>query len=440
MALKTRRLIEISKILSIAPVLLFFADPALADFRGLYGLGARSAAVAGSDRALGSDAFSLSSNPANISQSKNSQVSLGVAMTAPQFPKLSGIVVDNVEQGGSSSVVGESNPGIPNQGYFQFGVVSQLGPAWKVGLNFFAPIDKFIEAKSVDVYRPNYTLYDGNPQKLSLNFGVAREILPGLAIGIGGAVYYETSAVVVGRLNTAPQTSTFNVGATARPGIAPHLGISATIAENHILGLSYLGARDYRINAILENTINPWRPVPLNIAGGSSLFYDPATVNIAYAGHIGRFQIFTSLDYEVWSPYEGSAFKGVYQGFNINQAQVATPFKNIFVPRLGGSMILSSVFVLRMGYAYRPTAAPDPSLSAGNILDADRHVAALGLTYDTGTWDGFWTAPFLIDLNLQGHFLQNRIVTKPNATDIGAPGYTIGGSVIQTGLQISMAF
>jgi hypothetical protein len=192
----------------------------------------------------------------------------------------------------------------------------------------------------------------------------------------------------------------------------------------------------------LRNFITPgYTALPIEISGGSTLYYDPATINIGYGGRFGPVEVFTALDYEIWTPYSGSAFRGTFdKTVAFNQTPVPAPFKNIFIPRLGGAIDLSSVFVLRMGYAYRPTPAPDPSTTPANILDTDRHIGSLGMTYDSGTWNGFWPAPFVIDINLQGHFLQERHVTKMAAAGIGAPGYTIAGTVIQSGLQISMSF
>jgi hypothetical protein len=78
-------------------------------------------------------------------------------------------------------------------------------------------------------------------------------------------------------------------------------------------------------------------------------------------------------------------------------------------------------------------------ISTGNYLDPPTHEISAGLGFKFSHFLGY-AAPCALDLHLAYDLLVSSHVTKQDPSDIGAPGYDVGGHVLGGGTSVSLAF
>ena len=143
-----------------------------------------------------------------------------------------------------------------------------------------------------------------------------------------------------------------------------------------------------------------------------------------------------------WSDYKSPFGTGNINSFIFGAGTVDAGFKDIWVPRLGlewkeESTGLFREVAYRAGYFYHPSPVPDQKWNS-NYADSDRHgvSAGIGLGFENA-----WTESlFHVDIFGQWNRMVRRVVSKDRATNLGAPGYVVGGQIWLYGLAVSLSF
>ena len=107
-------------------------------------------------------------------------------------------------------------------------------------------------------------------------------------------------------------------------------------------------------------------------------------------------------------------------------------FRDVISPGLGIEVPVLSWF-LRAGYRYEPERLIDQDENS-NFLDTDVHLLSTGVGHTFGS--------LTLDAHLQYHQLVSKTIYKQNPEAIGykKEGYSIGGSLLNYGLTLSMTF
>lgn len=419
---------------------------ARADMQGLYGFGSSTAALAGANRARSLDAYAVATNPALMSKKDGIQLTLGYLGSVDQFDKIENVVVDNTTLGAGSVQTGKFNTDVPDVANYLIGAIFPVVHnkyRWRLGFIFQVPFDKIIENKTDDYYRPQFALYQTDAQRVNWSVGGSMAF-DKLSIGLTGTLYFKTNTNLVSRMPTgAGQSASANTAITIRPAIAPTVSLNYELGEGNDLSLFYTAAKDYRADFVVEAAIGLFtNPSPLNFNGNASLFYDPEVFSIGHAYRYSRWDFLTSVDYEKWSPYDGSMIKLDFTTFtsSLSQIRTNTKFKDIVVPRVGVTYDLENGQSLRLGYAFRPSPVPDQK-GDSNFLDSDRHIIGLGHSFKFGSLFGLVDGNFSFDSHLQAQrFVSKKVDKTGPSTTIGFPGYTIAGTVFSYGFALGTDF
>jgi hypothetical protein len=120
--------------------------------------------------------------------------------------------------------------------------------------------------------------------------------------------------------------------------------------------------------------------------------------------------------------------------------------QNIITPRIGHELNFGA-WIVRLGYAYKPSIFGSLPTGSGNYLDPPKHQAnaGLGLQVDQLTSMKF---PLRIDAHFSFHYLMVQNVVKNNTNEngegtsalmVGAPSYQAGGKILGAGVSLSTA-
>jgi hypothetical protein len=428
---------HLKRILIFTLMILGFSQNGFADLKSLIGPSVMGSALSGSNRIYSYDAFSLSNNVATSSDITEGLWSLNFIGGQSAFKDISNVVIDNTFTGGASVATGNISTNVSPTAMLLLGVVTPVFKShWlkpKLSFNIQSPIDKLAEVQTQDYYRPSYSLYKSDTQRLGFSLGGSLEPLENFSVGLGGSLFFTTASNVVAKMPTSGNTSSLNTNIAIKPALALLVGVKYKL-KNHHFGMHYSGAKDYRSTFDVETSIGVLSsPVPLNFTASNSLYYDPAMASVGYSFIGSALDIHLAVDYEMWSPFDGSIFKINYQTFTtqLSQTRPNSQFQDILVPRLGAVYKFDSKDIVAMGYAFRPSPTPELNKTI-NLVDSDRHI------FSAGYRKAF--EQFSLDAFLQGQSLIEQNVKKVVATDIGAPGYQVGGWFLAYGLGVNVGF
>ena len=145
-----------------------------------------------------------------------------------------------------------------------------------------------------------------------------------------------------------------------------------------------------------------------------------------------------------WSEYKNPVGTGNLNSFVFGNGNESAGFKDVTVPRVGVQHKLFAnglvkEYALRAGYFFYPSPVPNQTGNS-NFADSDRHAFSGGL--GLGVLNPWMEEDSLlhIDLFAQYNKLASRKVVKNRPTDLGGPGYTIGGNIWVYGLQTRLEF
>jgi long-subunit fatty acid transport protein len=202
------------------------------------------------------------------------------------------------------------------------------------------------------------------------------------------------------------------------------------------LGLSYRGKMDYRTVVDVDSQISLLAsPSDLIFTSTNSLFYDPDTIMAGWSLIDGANSYAVAAKLQLWAGYDGGVDRMVFKTFtgSFNSSLPDVNFQNVISLHAGLEHKFSRAR-LRGGYAFVPTPVPDQSGEL-NMLDSDKHEIYLGWGWSWNKW--FLDGALKLDLVVFYDYLVPKTVTKVLTTNLGAPGYQIGGSMYGYGATLT---
>ncbi|MBI4042334.1 MAG: outer membrane protein transport protein [Deltaproteobacteria bacterium] len=425
---------------SIAPIQLW------ANTGETYGLGSRVTSMGGAIGVSEPDAFGAFYNPASLTGSRETTISLGIFSADTHFEKISSVVVENDEVGHTKVVGDVSTDYAPTRGTL-FGFSAPLRKEFRrvsVGLSGFVPFERLLRMNTSEPFVPSYPLYENRTQRFSLYGGLGVEIFRDFSLGAGGAFFMNTAGKAYVRTNQSG-TPTLSMAMDVVPALAPIVG-GHYRRGLFAAGVTWRGVVDYHLDFVNEAETpaiaGGSTPLSLGFDSSSTFFYDPQQVSFgaSYWLFDQRILVASELSWQDWSRYESPLARFKSRGdIDFGNYEPASQFRDIWVPRFGMEYLLSPAWSLRGGYFFQPTPiAGNPG--SENLLDSDKHVISGGLGIHLPTFAGLIDAPLKIDLHCQYHRLSSRHIDKTDPDEVGAPGFNVGGSIWNYGVTLSSAF
>ena len=426
-------------------VLVFPAETAFASAPGLFGHGARSAALGQADIA-DADATTAPQQNAALVAETGQRARLGYTYG----------LVDLRINDRRAPVADVSGIDIGAQLGFR------LPASFSAGLGFAAhlPDHQIANIGFRPGTEPQFVRYEAVLQRASFDFAFALRRGP-IALGAGAAF-----AVDMGGAGTSFQLAQDGRGTYADASsditlawrVAPLLGLSVDLGRV-ALGLSYRGAlavgvlvqSDVRI-ALTDNPLNGTTHV--SVAGASG--WEPA--RFAWGGRVrvvSGLSVLGSLSWEGYHaapPPVANVTLDVALGTSPGRKEVSfvlPRFRDVIAPRMGLEWVgrqgkpgakrkpgdTALRYAARAGYSFLPSPVP-PQLGFTSYADASSHTLALGFGLGLGR---YWGVDLRLDLAAQLLLLTERAEQKasnalPNAY------YVVSGRVFHGTLSLEGAF
>ena len=406
-----------------------------------YGSGTTALGSAQGIRYTKKDLLSNYYLPAALTDIDEITYSFSLISSVENFKDLKSIVIDSVKYGSSTKSTGNVDTDTPDVNNLVLGFYMPSGKSNKAGLSVFAsmPVAKFLSVETQSAYYPQYMMYLSDSQRMngSLQFSWRTKQQWDLSFGLH--MFFSTGSTVVSRFPTStsgqPSSSNIDLKVDVKPSFAPSFSFRKKISEEDSVFFSFIGERDAKLAFKANNNVNVFvSPIPINVDGTSSLYYDPNLLNIGWKKSFLRGDLFTSLEWENWSTFKSSVMIMNISGTgSFEQLNVDSKFKDIFTPRIAWKSRGERSW-WTAGYAYRPSPVTR-SIDESNYLDSDRHVLGVSFNRRAKKVLGLYSLAHSWGVGLQWQHLNKRFVEKQEADSVGYPYYEIAGDVFSVGIH-----
>lgn len=384
--------------------LLALPAPARASEPDLFGMGARSGAMAGTGAADSEGYDATYSNPAGLVGPTRRRLTLGY-IGAQYHLHLDGArrPVDAT----NGLLIGADLP-------LPFGGV--LKDRIALGLGFYFPAGLINRARDGYPDQPRLALLDDRTQVVSVLVAAGVRITRRVTLGAGVLAL----AALVGEIDIRPVGGSITTVAEEQlvASYTPVVGARVQAASRLRIGLTFRGESRSRYDIEIKNNLGPALPIELptlRVAGTAQ--FDPMQIALEGALEVTRWlRLDAGATWKHWSSYDQP----------VDNATLGAPplpppgYHDTAVPRIAGEAHLERgrlELAGRLGYFFEWSPAPDGPDRV--LLDADRHVLTVGggLSYHGSAFS------FQLDLFGQWHHLADSSRVRG---DLGVFGATFG--------------
>ena len=420
---------------------------AFASFPEFFGSGITTASIGNQANRDKNDAANLYYLPALNAFADRVALNAGASMVATEFDPINNVVQTNSTNGetGETTTSGSVNVDYDPRTVGNVHIILPIRykDSGTIGLSYFSTLGKFAETDSGDPKLPEYVMYRSRYARTQLMLSYAFPWSENLAFSLGAHVGFQASAKVNTKVSLG---NDYGSSAGARTEIAPSLGAVLSAAyrtSEEQYGFSFQQEMKHNLETIATGDITDPPLTLINIGIESMIYYDPHIFRFSHARSIGSFDFFASLEYQLWENYKPPTIRVINRGGSVKASDDYEQLKlrNIFVPKIGMSLLATPSLKINAGLHYRQTPIESNFSDSGNSVDANSMVASGGLTYSFK----MFKKDMEIGGVLQYHKLEEVKVTKSSGQEngssgkkIGDPGYTVGGSVIMSQLGIKV--
>jgi len=414
----------------------------------VYGVGSRATAMGGAQGAAARDYTAIYYNPANLTLRTKTHFGFALQVVQPSLH------VD------SYGVEPEMEPILPGTNVtMNMGLVFPLGGLLDyrlaIGLALSIPLVELTRLEAVDPARPFFYMYQSLADNLLIAPAIGVRITDWLRIGVGAQILAAleprlelTGDLVRRRIEERSLTVELDGSVALVAGIAAIMGpVELGVTYRDDLDLSYRIPVDFMIEDIGS--------IVLDVYG--TTLYSPRQLNLGLAWTNDDPALVVALDATIafWSaaPSPAATIDATLTDEELrpDEETVATLFEfhtppfdlgaqNIVIPRVGIEWLPNTMFAVRAGYFYRPTAIPD-QIGYSNVLDAPAHVLSLGGGISFADPLQVHDEDITIDFHVQWTHLTDRLTTKdPAAGADSGDEYIAGGNIWNVGIEFRQDF
>lgn len=405
--------------------------------------------------AIGNQANSNAEDPANnyyipalLGWADKLTISANVSATSHSFTPIKGIVTGNATTGqsGTTTTTGDVNTDYEDSYNSSIHIALPLKYDYLggLGISFFSPFGRLAETNSGSPNLPEYSLYRARYKRTQLHANLGIPLSENWALSIGTHLGFQVAA----RVNTQVSLSNnYGSNGSAKTKIDPSLGAILSLARRAGKDVTYFTFQQEmksNLEAVATGDISDPPLTLINVGLESMIYYDPHILRVGQTLNFETYELFASLEYQMWESYEPPLIRVNNLGGTVKASDrfERLNLRNVIVPKIGLLFHAAEELKLRAGLTYRQSPFDSDFAGAGNTIDTNTLIATTGLTYDMKLFNKV----FQLGASLQYHKLEEKTVTKTTGQEngatgvkIGSPGYTIGGSVLSatTGLSVS---
>jgi len=412
--------------------------PTQASVPEMYGLGSKASAMGNAQTALANGPFGFYYNPASIVFSQKVEGSFGTVYAIPSLNKIPGPVTMETRETGDKLISGPVDVNYDSSTGGVFGLALPLRteyPRFGVGLSGYIPFDRIISIQFEQPFLPTYPMYSNRTQRFSLYAGGALELLPQLSIGGGANVFAKITGESVIRATTNPPTTVLGIDVT--PGVSPVAGLQYQ-GRNFGAGVTYRHEAKSTAKVLLYPQVINAMGIDLDFKwmAAGSFFFDPTqVVTGVYYTFFDSITLAADILWQKWSKFSLPYFDVDAENPDFGVTKIRGNFEDTWSPKIGLEYKLGS-FAFRGGYQFQPTPIKSNQPKNLNLLDSDKQIYSGGIGYDLAA---VLDLPLIVDIHVQYHKLSERELII-NEGEVGAPGYPVGGSLLNMGLSLTSHF
>jgi long-subunit fatty acid transport protein len=427
-------------------LMLSWVQPCLANPLDAYGIGGRAPGMAGAYTAFGNDVSGTYYNPAGLTGVTGLSLELGYTYYRPSL-QFNGVDL-----------------GVDSSHGLQGGLVMGgrvLGRRIAAGLSLHMPDGVVSRIRALPQSQPRFVVYDNRPQRMVLSTSLAFEVVKGLSIGAGLSFLANTT----GTLDIAGDVAFFDSANTVLMTAVdvsltairyPSFGIQYRLGDRWRFGLTYRETFTLKLDLAIRvhgDIVNDEAPddepvvenASFDMTARNANFFSPRQLAFGVAYVAPRITVSVDLTWVQWSAFPAPSAELVLGldlgGLPFNMPPVDNPvapgFHDILVTRLGVEYTALDGprlgCLLRAGYGYEPTPAPDQP-GETNYIDSDKHLFSLGLSFAVKGLEPILSGPLTFQFATQFIWFAPRNYQKLNPADaVGsyrASGFILGGTFV----------
>ncbi len=424
-----------------------FAVSAFANFAEFFGSSTGTTGLGGQTNFYGNDPANNYYHPSLLSFGTKVGLSFNSYYVHHDFNPIENVLIRN-SQNSDDNVNGDIATNYEGVYYGALhAVLPILSPNGnKFGISIFTPLTELAEVNTGDPFLTEYVMYRARYKRTMAYANMAFPLSKNSGFSVGIFTGLQTNSDVF--LRTSVGDPDFNTYSRVKANVTPSLGAMMSysmLLDPHTFSLTLQQEMKSKLESTtVGSNANP--QIFLNFSIDSMLYYDPYIVRFSYGLNKRIYKILATVEYQIWSGYEPPTLR-----INQNDSNTINSSKNfetinirdIVVPKLGYLYNFSDSTGLLLGVGYKPSPLDSDFSGGGNSVDTDSFITSLGMTYK------FKLFKKRSELSFSGqyHHLVDKTVTKTTLDEqggagskIGAPGYKIGGAVINSSVGLKVYF
>jgi long-chain fatty acid transport protein len=420
----------------LASVLFCFSSLSLCNARANpfdnFGLGSRSAAMAGAMTAVADDFSASLYNPAGLTDAGHTEISLGYFHATPWMETYWGEQWWNADEDTVSGIV----LGLV------FPAVKFLGLEFVGGLGLHLPDKRVARSLMLPYDQPQFVMYGARNQRTVILSPNALRIFSWLSIGAGFQMFLDTSGgpafeLIQERPDNAGKYSEGRISSSQKPKFFPFAGIMVEPGKEFKLGFCFRDKQEITLDVPLQIRIEALQigfpelhlELPASLLDMSTpavLFFSPRQYAFGISWEpLDHLLLAADLTFMQWSEFINPSPDGysIYYGGlaillrqNPNFHMPQGNLKDTWVPAAGVEYrALNTDHVeldLRMGYRFRETPVPEQT-GRSCFMDSNTHIitGGVGLTFKN-LIHKIMREPFSVDFHVQYFHMDERTYTR----------------------------
>lgn len=429
-------------LLGLAALLTCAAPTASASVWDTYGFGARATAMGNAHVAAGQDFTAVYYNPAALAGAPHPEIGTGFDLVVPQLS------IERDRPPGPDGPTDELPA--PNLGV-HLGLVVPLGgridDRLALGAGVYIPTIEVTRIDGVDPTRPHFYRYESLTDKLILAFGVAVEVHERVSLGAGVQILGALEGRAEVELDLLSQRFVRKgLTVAVEPTGAVTAGVLVTATDDLRFGFGFRDALELRYDLTIAALVSNVGALEVDIDGTS--LYTPQQFTWGAAWDpTPTLTLTADLVWARWSAAPDPASRLVVTldtrplGFEELVARSDTVdlgAEDTLSPRLGVEWRPEGAWILRGGYAFRPTPLPAQT-GPYNHVDSDAHQLSVGFAWRVANPLARERAPLSLEWSGQVALLESRAMRKLDPDDpVG--DYRAGGPLWHSALTLRHVF
>lgn len=423
----------------IALTLLVFTSTAHASYPELFGASFSTSGIGNQANLNANDPSNNYYAPSVLGFSDNFNVLAQATSTATHFKPINNIVVTNSTNSSSGTTYGSAKTDY--QKFYGSALHVALPVGGKVhlgtlGLSVFMPIGHLAQTNSGDSFLPEYIMYHSRYQRTSSYLNFARKWGDDFAWSLGAMLGFQATAEV--RTNMSLNGANYGSWARGQAKVSPSIAAIASMTkmfDHASVYFTYQQEMKSNLKTTVFGEITNPNLALINSTLTSMIYYDPHTFRLGSTFVVGDAELYTGLEYQMWSNYKTPIMKvertsgAVVPSSNYEKIET----RDTINPRVGIKYNWTDRWSTLLGAQYRMTPLKGDFSGSGNSVDVDTVVGTGGIQYRMV----IWSKDVHLGASLQYHHLLEKHVTKTDGQEngtagqkLGAPGYDVGGYIL----------